>query len=79
MSLLLDCKMQLTTQFAQATQIPWPLRRLRKIKMSDFIVPGSDITIKGVVKKRDNKQCLLTLTTELSGKRVCIVEAELSE
>lgn len=76
MTVLLECKLRLAREFvarAQFTQ-PYHVSELRKIKMSEFVLPGDVVTCYMKVKRQDDAELVLSCRSEVDGKRVCVVD-----
>ncbi|TNF75531.1 MAG: hydroxymyristoyl-ACP dehydratase [Acidobacteria bacterium] len=56
--------------------IPLRPKRLRSVKMSQFVEPGQTVVAKARVKERADRQARLTFRCEVDGKRVCIAEID---
>lgn len=78
MSLLLETQLEFAHRFAAES---WPgeglvPRRIRNVKMNDFVQPGSSVVTRLAVRKREDRRAVLALRGEVDGKRVCLAEAE---
>jgi 3-hydroxymyristoyl/3-hydroxydecanoyl-(acyl carrier protein) dehydratase len=51
-------------------------KRLRNVKMSQFVEPGQTVVAKAKVKEKTDAQARLTFRCEVDGKRVCIAEID---
>lgn len=49
---------------------------VRRVKMNDFVPPGSIIITTVQLKKRESKTFTVTFRSESEGKRICVCEAE---
>jgi len=76
MTVLLECKLDLARQFLAQAAFPvnYQFSSMRKIKMNEFVHPGAQLVCHVAVKKRDEKECVLTFRSEVNGKRVCVLE-----
>jgi len=50
---------------------------LRKIKMNEFIHPGEIIECQVTVKRQTDEELILSFRSEVTGKRVCVVDVVL--
>ena len=76
MTILLECKINLAYQFIEQANMPhkYKLKELRKIKMNDFVLPGSEIVTSLIIKKQDSAELILRFRSEVARKRVCVME-----
>lgn len=76
MTVLLECKLDLAKRFLSQASFPqnYQINSMRKIKMNEFVHPGDHLICHVTLKKRDDKECILTFRSEVNGKRVCIME-----
>jgi 3-hydroxymyristoyl/3-hydroxydecanoyl-(acyl carrier protein) dehydratase len=51
-------------------------KRLRSVKMSQFVEPGQTVVAKARVKEKMDRQARLAFRCEVDGKRVCIAEID---
>jgi 3-hydroxymyristoyl/3-hydroxydecanoyl-(acyl carrier protein) dehydratase len=76
LTVLLECKLNLAREFIARAGYPveYKFRELRKIKMSDFVYPGHIVECLVTVKKQSEDELILTFRSEVSSKRVCVVD-----
>lgn len=76
MTVLLECKLNLAYEFVKRSNFnqAYQVSELRRIKMSDFIMPGDVIVCHLQVKQETDNELILNYRTELEGKRVCVLE-----
>jgi len=79
MTVLLECKMNLVQNFLASAgwQDKYRIKKMRRIKMSDFVYPGDELVCKVTLKEHDEEQMVLQYRSEVAGKRVCTLEAVL--
>jgi 3-hydroxymyristoyl/3-hydroxydecanoyl-(acyl carrier protein) dehydratase len=51
-------------------------KRLRSVKMSQFVEPGQTVVAKARVKEKTDREARLAFRCEVDGKRVCIAEID---
>ena len=78
LTILLECSMNLAKIFLQHAVLgsQYRIRRLRKIKMSDFVYPGDVVTCDIVIKTQEDQALTLRCMATVLGKRVCGLEIE---
>lgn len=76
MTILLECKINLAYQFIEKANMPikYKLKELRKIKMNDFVLPGSEVVTSLIIKNQDANELILRFRSEVARKRVCVME-----
>lgn len=76
MTVLLACKLNLTQVFLQQAGFDsrYEIRELQKIKMNDFVYPGDVLHCHLKLIDRDKHSLLLRYRSEVSGKRVCVLD-----
>ncbi len=81
MTVLLECKLNLARDFVSQAGFSkhYQVSELRKIKMKDFVVPGSVLICQVSVKHHDEQELILSFRSEVDGKRVCVVEVVMKE
>lgn len=79
MTVLLECKLSLAREFVARARFPvqYSVSELRKIKMNEFVHPGDVITCHVTVKHHTEGELVLAFRSEVSGKRVCVVDVVL--
>jgi 3-hydroxymyristoyl/3-hydroxydecanoyl-(acyl carrier protein) dehydratase len=80
MTVLLECKINLARQFIAASAYSghYQVNELRKIKMNEFVFPGDVVLTTARIKQQTDDELVLAYRSEVSGKRVCVVEIILS-
>lgn len=80
MTILLECKINLAYQFVEKANLPvkYKLKELRKIKMNDFVFPGSEIITSVIIKSHESDELILRFRSEVAHKRVCVMEMVMS-
>lgn len=76
LTLLLECKRRLAQSFLSASDWAhkYRLKRMERIKMSDFVQPGHVVESELLVKKQNDTQLVLHLRSFVANKRVCVVD-----
>lgn len=76
MTLLLECKLDLAHRFLEASSWTQDLKikEMRKIKMSEFVLPGDVLSTVATVKRSESHELVLHFRSEVNGKRVCVVD-----
>lgn len=79
MTVLLECKLNLTREFIARAEYSenYRVSELRKIKMNEFVHPGDVIECYVSVKRHTSEELILAFRSEVAGKRVCVVDAVL--
>ncbi|MGC1182295.1 3-hydroxyacyl-ACP dehydratase FabZ family protein [Legionella sp.] len=79
MTVLLECKLNLAREFVARAKysVPYSVYELRKIKMNEFVHPGEVILCYVTVKRHTEDELILSFRSEVSGKRVCVVDVVL--
>ncbi len=79
MTVLLECKINLAKEFLTHAKydVDYQVSELRKIKMSDFILPGDIVICQVKVKRHSDDELILSYRSEVDGKRVCVVDVVL--
>jgi 3-hydroxymyristoyl/3-hydroxydecanoyl-(acyl carrier protein) dehydratase len=79
MTVLLACQLDLVEQFLMHAGFnqSYQVDCLRRIKMSDFILPADVAVCHLKVKEHTDEHLILTLLTEVAGKRVCVSQVVL--
>lgn len=76
LTVLLECKRQLAQTFL--THSNWAdryqLKRMERIKMSDFVQPGEAIVSELIVKRANDAELVIHIRSYLGQKRVCVVD-----
>lgn len=80
MTVLLECTLNLARQFvAQADYgVNYQVAELRKIKMNEFVQPGDVLVCHLKVKQRSDEELILSMRSEVEGRRVCVVDVVLN-
>jgi 3-hydroxymyristoyl/3-hydroxydecanoyl-(acyl carrier protein) dehydratase len=76
LTVLLECKRQLAQTFLEHsgwTQ-PFHLKKMERIKMSDFVQPGEVIASELIVKRATDTELVIHIRSYLGQKRVCVVD-----
>lgn len=76
MTVLLECKLNLAREFVARAPFHenYQVQELRKIKMNVFVHPGDIVTTYIKIKSHDSNGLILTVRSEVDGKRVCVLE-----
>ena len=76
MTVLLECKLNLAREFLARAgfETAYEIAALQKIKMNDFIHPGDVVVCHLTLKRRDVHELVLSYRSEVSGKRVCVLD-----
>jgi 3-hydroxymyristoyl/3-hydroxydecanoyl-(acyl carrier protein) dehydratase len=76
MTVLLECKLNLVRLFLNQAEfkIPYKVKKLQKIKMQTFVQPGDKIACHLTCKEQQDEKLILSLKSEVAGKRVCVLE-----
>jgi len=76
MTVFMEYKINLALDFLAQSRfsVPYKLRELRKIKMTEFVEPGDVVTCIIQVKSRTDDALILLFRSERDGKRVCTLE-----
>ncbi|MCE0724872.1 MULTISPECIES: hydroxymyristoyl-ACP dehydratase [Legionella] len=79
LTVLLECKLNLANEFIRRAGYPvhYKISELRKIKMNDFVYPGDILECSVTVKKQTEDELILSFRSEVTGKRVCVVDVVL--
>lgn len=79
LTVLLECKLNLAREFVARSgyALSYGVFELRKIKMNEFVYPGDVLECYVTVKKQTDKELILAFRSEVSGKRVCVVDVVL--
>lgn len=79
MTVLLECQLNLARDFVKRSdfKVHYVVSELRRIKMSEFIYPGDVVVCTLSVKRQDDEVLILTCRSEVSGKRICVMDLEL--
>ena len=78
LTILLQSQSNLGHWFFQQSNHPaahWPLKQLRKIKMNEFVQPGSTVETQCQLKNSTDHSATLVFKSFVAGKRVCVSEA----
>lgn len=80
LTVLLECKLNLAHQFIKQAGYsePYMIKAFRKIKMNDFVQPGDVLQCHVTVKQHTEEELILAYRSDVSGKRVCVVDVVLS-
>ena len=80
MTVLLECKLNLAQEFLARAGLTdtYSVRSLQRIKMNEFVYPGDEVSCRVTVKRQDAKELVLSYRSEVSGKRICVVDIVLS-
>ena len=84
MTVLLECKLNLASQFVEAlikqsnAHSRYKITELRKIKMNEFVHPGDVVVTHLKLKHQDNNELILSCQSFVDEKRICIVEIVMS-
>jgi len=76
MTILLECIMNLGRYFVKQSprHQAYDVQCVRRIKMNDFIAPGSVLTATLKLKTETDHECVFTCRVSCCGKRVCLLE-----
>ena len=76
MTILLECALNLAREFVARAGFdePYQIRELRKMKMNVFVHPGDVLMAYMSVKRQDADELVLTVRSEVEGKRVCVLD-----
>ncbi|WP_347251676.1 hydroxymyristoyl-ACP dehydratase [Legionella sp.] len=76
MTVLLECKLNLAREFIARASFNqcYQVSELRKIKMNEFVHPGSVLITHLKVKEQNDQQLILHYRSEVDGKRVCVLD-----
>lgn len=80
MTVLLECKLHLIPEFLSRAGFGagfakrYRVSQLRKIKMNEFVLPGDQVVCTITVKHHKGDDLVLQYLSEVSGKRVCVLE-----
>lgn len=76
MTVLLECKLNLACEFVARSSFSqcYQVSELRKIKMNEFVQPGSVLITHLKVKEQSEQQLILHYRSEVDGKRVCVLD-----
>ncbi|MDF1757454.1 MAG: hydroxymyristoyl-ACP dehydratase [Legionellaceae bacterium] len=76
MTALLECNINLAHIFIAKSNFKnqYQLQELRKIKMNDFVHPGDEVKTSITIKHHDENELILRFRSEVSGRRVCVLE-----
>ncbi len=76
LTVLLESKINLARTFLAHSQFskPYRFKQLRKVKMNAFVRPGEVINTNLKVKSCDEEVLILTIRSDVAGKRVCVLE-----
>jgi len=80
MTVLLESKINLARLFLKHSQFSqsYRFRQMKKIKMNAFVHPGDVVHTQLRVKSHDDHDMVLTIRSDVMGKRVCVLEMILS-
>jgi hypothetical protein len=59
-----------------STGVPLRPKRLRSVKMSQFVEPGQTVVAKAKVREKTESEARLGFRCEVNGKRVCIADID---
>lgn len=76
LTVLLECKLNLAYEFIQRAgfEQSYQVQEFRRIKMSEFVQPGDVVVTYVKVKEHSDDELILSYRSEVSGKRVCVVD-----
>lgn len=76
LTVLLECKRQLAQTFLSQSNwdARYQLKRMERIKMSDFVQPGDVIASELIVKRANDAELVIHIRSYLGQKRVCVVD-----
>jgi 3-hydroxymyristoyl/3-hydroxydecanoyl-(acyl carrier protein) dehydratase len=76
MTVLLECQLNLAQEFVARASFAnsYQISELRKIKMNEFVYPGDILICHVKVKQQDEQQLILSSRSEVTGKRVCVLD-----
>lgn len=72
MTILLECTVHLAREWIACDS--YQLQAMRKIKMNEFVQPGDTVLTHLKVKNKTEHELILTVRSEVDGKRVCVLE-----
>lgn len=81
LTVLMSAKLEVACQFIadivgeENKNLFFPTQ-LRKIKMNEFVLPGSVVTTELQLREMNSEQIIIGFRSEVEGKRVCVAEAE---
>lgn len=77
LTILLNCKLAMAKQLVDEAmpEANFVASTVRKVKMSDFVSPGDVVTSKLSVKQQSPQGIVVSMRSEVGGKRVCVGEA----
>ncbi|AWN75462.1 hydroxymyristoyl-ACP dehydratase [Legionella anisa] len=80
LTVLLECKLNLAYEFIQRAgySVHYKMSELRRIKMNEFVYPGDILECFVTVKKQTEDELVLAFRSEVTGKRVCVVDVVLN-
>ncbi|MEE9451590.1 MAG: hydroxymyristoyl-ACP dehydratase [Gammaproteobacteria bacterium] len=81
LTILLMCKVALAYRFlAELAPMQYlnrfVLRAMRRVKMNDFVSPGSTVITTMKLKEYDEQQAIFQFISEVNGKRICVAFAD---
>lgn len=75
LTVLLECNLNLAIDFAKRSGLnAYRTHAVRRVKMSDFIMPGDVIVTRATLKKHEDNELVLQYRTEVNGRRICVLE-----
>jgi 3-hydroxymyristoyl/3-hydroxydecanoyl-(acyl carrier protein) dehydratase len=79
LTVLLECKLNLAREFLARSEFVsnYRVSELRRIKMKGFVHPGDVLESSVTVKKQTEEELILAFSSEVEGKRVCVVDVVL--
>jgi len=76
LSILLECTLNLVRMFIADFPSKYIIHTVRRIKMSDFVLPGSILIAKLSIKQHTLEMLAVIARIEVEGKRVCTFEIQ---
>jgi 3-hydroxymyristoyl/3-hydroxydecanoyl-(acyl carrier protein) dehydratase len=79
MTVLLESKINLAQEFIKLSGLnaDYQVQELRKIKMKEFVLPGDILICHLKLKQHEGDTLILSFSSEVAGKRVCVMEMSL--
>lgn len=79
MTVLLESKINLAREFIKLAgfKAHYHVQELRKIKMKEFVLPGDILVSHLKLKQQEGDTLILSFSSEVAGKRVCVMEMSL--
>ena len=80
MTVLLECSLNLAREFVRRGSFKntYEVQTIRRIKMSDFILPGDLLTGVVTLKRKEENHLILMFKMDVQGKRICVFEVDMA-